>query len=529
MFNEVIGPNKIPPNFLNSILTNPSLYDMFKNNFDENIEYFQNISKEEYLSEMLKFIEDILFSSNVYHIYSETQDLDEFAHGKLEFIKCFYDDFLLEEFNKKPENILNTRFFKGLEFTRIHDLYANKTKEFQSLYKYVFEESIDYFGITHVLLNEPLKNLKEKRVLSMRDFGLVCNYVKNNIDGLIDMNLATSMLHNHAYKTNHIFDPSVIVEIVKSIIHDYMSKYDLELDVKFIDAIEEEENNDYSSRTVFIDYKYIEGFISLNYVELFEEVFFKVNTKLSEILLEENQCDYKTLKNLMSLLVCKVDLNRIYKDESYKNEHFLTEAHAESFIASLKFFSSFGVNLFSSYIESKMRGLNIMDELEMIVSPKEISLDQKFDEIFKKCPNKKRLIKEFPSLGVIYNESGRLRLIDLIKKVNSGTNTEFIMEYLHSRIIAPEEMILDVSDLATFNTRIESIKDLIESQLKYIYVDTFYYSLNSYIKMQKLQNFVLGDYLDDLTIKVNCIKDTPLTHRFIDECLLIIDEVRSTY
>mgnify|MGYP003297403510 CR=1 FL=1 len=68
MFSTTINENKIPPNFLNSILTNNSLYEMFKNDYNNNIEYFQNRNKEEYINAILEFIEDKLFSKNIYSI-----------------------------------------------------------------------------------------------------------------------------------------------------------------------------------------------------------------------------------------------------------------------------------------------------------------------------------------------------------------------------------------------------------------------------------------------------------------------------
>ncbi len=522
MFDAVINTNKIPPNFLNSILTNPSLYDMFKNEFDENSLYFQNISKNEYLQLMLRFIEDTLFSSNIFHIYSEVSDIDLVTKGKLNFIKQFYDDFLLIELNKNPENILNTSFFKGLVYSLKNDSYAAKTKEFNDLYNYVFNESIDYTGIVEVLLGEAFQCLKEKKSLSIHDFDLVCNYVKNNIENSLDMDLITGLLHNHAYKTNHIFDPLVVEKIVSALIDDYTAQYGIKLKVEFPNGTEDDLEIDDS--TVLIDYKYIEGFVSLNYVELFENVFFEVNTKVSEILLKENKCDYLTFKNLISLLVCKVDLNKIYTNKDYMPSAFLAEAHAASFVASLKFFSSFGVNLFESYIESKTKSLDF-DVQAITSSHKEFSLDQRFNAFFEKCTYKKELLSKYPALNVIYNENGRLRLIDLVKKASKNQNKDFIVEYLHSRIIEPLDMIIDVNDLATYNTRNLETKELIENQLKFIYVDTFYYSLNSYIKMHS-NKLNVEEYLDDLIVKVNCIKDTPLTHKFIDECLFTINDLK---
>ncbi len=89
MFSNEIAKSNIPPNFLNSILTNSSLYDMFKNDFDNNSEYFRNIEKREYLRGMLDLIEETLFSRNIFHIYTVSSNLNESNRGKLQYIKNF--------------------------------------------------------------------------------------------------------------------------------------------------------------------------------------------------------------------------------------------------------------------------------------------------------------------------------------------------------------------------------------------------------------------------------------------------------
>ena len=95
MFSKPINENRIPPNFLNSILTNEALYTMFKNDFEKNTEYFQKIDKDEYLYAMLKFITDKLYSKNALQIYEEN-----FEESKLDnnsFLICienFYNDLI---------------------------------------------------------------------------------------------------------------------------------------------------------------------------------------------------------------------------------------------------------------------------------------------------------------------------------------------------------------------------------------------------------------------------------------------------
>lgn len=528
MFKESITENKIPPNFLNSILTNSSLYDMFKNDFDNNIEYFQGVDKEEYLREMLIFIEDTLFSSNMFHLYGTVASL-EVPSGKISYIKTFYDDFLLEAFRNNPENILKTRFFKGLEFARMNDLYASTIDEFRELYDYVFIESLDYSGIVEVLIKDSLAALLENRTLNVKEFDVLCDYVKNNINGNVNMDIVTGMLHNHIYKTNHIFDREVVVELVKSTIEDYLSSFKIEVDVQFQDGLDSKElsGHSFSENKIFLDYSLCDEFISLNYVLLFEKAFYEAELIKIYTLIIVDECDMATLKALYELIIYKVDLNRIFVDEDYKPTEYYSDLKSSCFVKTLRFFSVFSVNLFNSYIMSKSNKIDFDGiEEDSVFSQKEVSLDQRFSTAFLKYPNKQEILKRYTVMRTIYTSDGvRKKTVDLIKSLKEENTREFLIEYLHSRVIEPEDMIEDVIDLFSYKPRDEFLKEFIINELKYIYVDTFYYSLDSYLKLHanKLDAY---EYLDDLVIKINCIKDTPLTHRFIDEAIFVIDDMK---
>ena len=204
---------------------------MFKDDYENNLEYFSNLEKEEYLSAMLGFIEASLFSSNLFNIYTEPEDLEEKTKGKLAYIKNFYDDFLLDEFRVNPDSILKTKFFEGMVFAHNHDEYASKTTEFNSLFEYVFKESLDYYDIVGILIKEPSRKLEEDETLSMREFDTLCNYVKNNTEGFVSMSIVTKMLKNHAYKTNHIFDAEVVESLIQSTAKSYLREYNIEVSV----------------------------------------------------------------------------------------------------------------------------------------------------------------------------------------------------------------------------------------------------------------------------------------------------------
>ena len=115
----------------------------------------------------------------------------------------------------------------------------------------------------------------------------------------------------------------------------------------------------------------------------------------------------------------------------------------------------------------------------------------------------------------------------MIKKSRVKEYEDVIKSYISSTIIDPETMIDDVSDLLNFKAKDREEEQFIVMILKYIYVDAFYYSLNSSIKMNwRKDAIVISDYLDDLSVRVNCIKDTPLSHKFIDEALFVIEEAK---
>ncbi|MCI8497927.1 MAG: hypothetical protein HFG33_00800 [Bacilli bacterium] len=518
MFIEELHEQVIPPNFLNSILTNPSLYGMFKDEFEENIEYFQGIKKEVYLKAMLEFIEDSLFSGF---------DSPQAAESKLKYMRCFYDDFLLLEFKKDPESLLKTRFFKGLVSAFKDDAYARDSLEFKDFYEYVFNVSLDYMGIIEVLTKDAIGNLKDGEELGIKEFNLMCNYVKNNIDGVLDMDIVTGMLKNHAFKKNHIFDRDVACELVSSTIKNYLTTFGIDSQVIFLDEDSEEEDGTLEN-VIEIDASAIDGFISLNYIELFEVAFMKADLLKDRILLKENRVDYDTLKVIMNFVSFGVDLERIFVEEEYKPEEYFEDLRASGFIKALRFFASFGVNLFSNYVGTVTRDIVLDDEMTDAISPKEICLDQRFEKTFKKIGNKDELLSRFSVLKLLFSSDGkRKNTLDLIKSMSKNEcNRTFLDEYLHSRIIDPDSMVEDVNRLSQYKPKDEEIKFLIEEELKYIYVDSFFYSLDSFIKANP--NMDIEEYLDDLSLKVNCIKDTPLAHRFIDEAIFTISDVKQS-
>lgn len=528
MFKESINENKIPPNFLNSILTNNSLYEMFKEDFDNNSEYFQNLNKEEYLRAMLKFIENTFFCSNIFHIYDEPENIDNITEGKLSYIRYFYDDFLLKEFELNPESILKTKLFRGLEYAKKHDLYAAQTKEFNSLYDYIFKESIDYYEIKNILIKEPLEQLKKRKKLSFQEFDILCNWIKNNINDTIDLDISIAFLYSHVYKINHIFDKEVAECLLRSIIKEYLSPYEMNIQIVFINGLDNGAISSHSieENKIEIDSSIIENFLSLNYVELFEVAFYEAKILRDVYLLRKNNCDYETLRLLMNLIIHKVDLDRIYFDTNYKNTDYYLDFRASNFVNTLRFFSYSGINLFKNFINSKINELDMEEITEQNISKKEISLDQQFELIFSKIATKNDILKKYPVIRMIYDDKGhRKKTINIIKLMKDDKKNDFLVTYLHSRIIEPERIIEDVNDLSNYKTKDKFLKDFINDELKYIYADSFYYSLESFIKL-KSHNLDLNEYLSSLIIKINCIKDTPLTHRFKDAAIMIIKDIQ---
>lgn len=532
MFIREIHERIIPPNFLNSILTNPSLYEMFKNDFDKNGEYFQGIKKEEYLCAMLEFLEDVLFSKNLFHIYGESLEDGGIYDGKLTYIRNFYDDFLLDEFKDKPENVLKTRFFKGLEFAKSEDEYASCIGEFTRLYDYVFSESIDYRGIVDVLTKDAIGKLRKGESLSLKEFDLLCNYVKNYIEDTIPMDIVTGMLKNHAFKANHIFDREVATILVRSVIQNYLESYGIKSDLVVLNGLEsgEESGRDLKTNTIYLDISLIDKFTSLNYIELYEVAFMEADILKDSILLSENRIDYETLKTLMNLIVLGVDVSKVSGDKDFFPEEYYTDLKASAFIKALRFFSSFGVNLFESYIASKTKDIEWEGNPTDVISPKEICLDQRFVRVLEREPNRKEIIGKYGVIRKLFTADGKRKsTLELIKTLSKDPiDRAFLEEYLNTRIMEPEYMIDDVNEMAQYKPKDESIKELLEKELKYILVDSFYYSLDSFIKLSASTKLDIEDYLDDLLFKVNCIKDVPLTHRFIDEAIFVINDMKQS-
>lgn len=530
MFSKIISDTKIPPNFLNSILTNKSLYDMFKNDYENNLEYFQNRNKQEYLYSGLEFIENTLFSGNIYHIYDESTL--ENRNTSLEYIRNFYDDFMLEEFKKDPENLLKTKFFRGVRYAFENDDYASKVDDFISLYDYAFKESLNYEELTSIILKPILSKLYDGSFLNLSEFDLLCDYVKNNTAGYVNMNIVTNMIKNHAFKANHIFDRDVVKELIKSTTKDYMDNYNLKCFIEFKHSEELEKGElsyKFEPNIITLDENLITSFIGGNYVELFNALFYYLSVMKQALLFKENRVDYETLKVLMNMINEKVDLEKIFIDDTYMPYSYFADLKTSAFIKVLRFYQSFGVDLFGNYADNKLSTLEITEESECIPK-KEISLEIMFASKMSKLDTDKikALLSAYPVLKVFYDETGaRKRTIDLVKKITSDEHHELILTYLRSRIIEPEIMIEDVSDLLNYKAKNETINETITTLLKYIYVDSFNYSVNSYLLFNETKSsFDKQEYLDDLTIKINCLKDSPLSHNFIDEALFVIEEMK---
>ena len=201
MFSREISNAKIPPNFLNTILTNKSVYEMFKDEYLENIDYFQHKTKEEYLDALLIELENKLFEDKVLEDYN------------LKAIKLFFDDFLINKFKENKASIFETRLFRGLNYHLTKDY----SKEFKELYDYIYKES-DYKNIKDELVNPIIDNMMDN--LSFSDYHILTNYIKNNTLGFIDYDLYSKVLYLHAFKTNHVFDKDVVVMLINSLVLD---------------------------------------------------------------------------------------------------------------------------------------------------------------------------------------------------------------------------------------------------------------------------------------------------------------------
>ena len=224
-------------------------------------------------------------------------------------------------------------------------------------------------------------------------------------------------------------------------------------------------------------------------------------------------------------MICRrVDLNRIYIDDTYKPVNYFNDMKASSFVKTLRFFQSIGVDLFSSYISSKLNNLNIDNDLEYSLPDKMIPLDILIEYRFNKsCIS---YLDKYPVLKLIFDDSGKYKSTLNIIKSLINTNKEFLSKYLSNRIILPDKLISDIKEFSVCKSKNKDILSIIDNLAKNIYPDIFYYSLTSAILLYKGEKI---DYLNDLEVKIKLIKDIPLTHKFIDIALFDIEEMKQNY
>ncbi len=521
MFQKPLVDNKIPLNFLDSILSNNSLYEMFKKEFQENIDYFKGIPKSEYLFYMLEYITNKLFSGNLLQIHEDTGSSSDKTLG---YIRAFFDDFIRDEVNKLDQNIFSSPFFKGLEYAKKHDEYASKNEEFLKLYEYI-SDTCDYDSKCKKIESELLLEL-EKEKLSIGEFELLCNFVKNNKNGFVKMSIVGSMLRLHAYKKNHIFDREVVKVLVYSTVRDYLIDLEEDVHIEYIDEVTfENKTYDLSKHTIYMESLLLDTFISGNYVELFSNLFFKMKLYRDELLLSKNVVSLESLHAIMNMINFKVDLSRMYADKSYEPYPYISDTKASSFVMALKFYESFGINLFMSYINSQLNNINIESDNPPTFN-KEISLDISFNKSFNKLGSslKRELIKKYDVLGIFYFDTGeRKGIVDLLKTYESTSN-KIITEYIESSILVPDEIIDNARDISNYTSVNSEINTLIEKLLNFIYQDLFYYSLQNIIKKESTKpTFDKEAYLDELFIKINSLESNSKLDKFIKDVLEIIE------
>lgn len=527
MFDKPLNASRITPNFLNSILTNPTLYKMFKDDFDANREYFQNISKDEYLFSMVEFI-----SSKFRNIEEELKEEESTAFNRFDSIiaytRSFYDDFMLGAFEENPHLIFFTDFFKALYSTRSSGL-KELNSAFSDLFDYIFSTGYDKY--CKIVMEKIYDDIKGD-CLSVKDFDILCNYVKNNIDGRVSMDIVQLMIKNHAYKTNHIFDRDVVKSLLYSVALDYMRRYRFRISLEYTDEItlsKDESNYDFDTATIYIDSLLVNTFISGNYVELFSDLFYKMDLFKDRLLYERNEKNLDTLRTLMNFVNKKVDLEKMYRDRQYRPYHYMTDLKASSFIKTLKFYRSLGVDLFSSYIDSQLKRIDFTSKKGVIHYRKEISVDILFFAKFRKFSSEKiaTYLKKCRVLPIFVDEQGnRKRAIELLKRLNVSSNRELIISYLQTAIFEPSSVVEDVAELATYRSTSEEINSFVAGLLKYIFVDTFFYSLDGYIKLHSERSaFDVKAFLNELIVKIEAIKETEMTNTFKKSALKQIDEI----
>ena len=366
-------------------------------------------------------------------------------------------------------------------------------------------------------IKQVLDKINKNEEISAEEFKLVCDYVKSS-NYKPNLSLSMILIKNHALGINKLDDFDTIKIIINDIAKSFLSK---KVEVIFSnEELNEKEN------IIYLDEKLITNFIDGNYIEIFNKLFFKLNMFEKEITLKENKKDFKTFKIVANMINSGVDLSRIFIDKKYKPYNFLNDERANSFIEVLKFFEILGVNLVELYINTNI--LNVKPEKRKLVkNTRIISTDIKFLSKLKKMDKEKvdTLISTYPSLSLFYTGKNRISTIDLIKNMENKSIKKEILRHLESRIIEPHIMIDDAIELDTTYDDKETQK-IVNKLLKYIYPDTFYYSLNFYLELNSnKKDFDYINYLDELLIKVNSY--TPdISENFVNEVLYIIEEVK---
>ena len=528
MFTSPINENKIPPNFLNSILSNDALYEMFKNDFDSNADYFQNLSKNEYLYSILKFLTDKLNSLNLLSIFDE-EDITK-PSGVIAQIRKFYDDFVLPKIQEDCNFIWSIDLFSSLEFALKHDSYASRNDEFNELYDYIFTSS-RYDDNESKFLNSIGQMIKEGP-LSLKDFERLSDYAKNNRSGIMPMDLVEAMIKLHAYKENHIFDRKVVKSILASILYSYFSDLEIMPSIEYEEGIglsKEKKTHDLSSNTIYIDAILVDTFISGNYVELLSQLFYRMRIFKSNYMLDNDIVSIDAFKSIMNIIVHKANIDEIFVNGI--PSQYARDAEASAFVSTLKFLRRSGVDLFASYNESQIKKIEL-ESHEPIALKKEISEEILFQREFARMSEEERdrILKKSSVVGIFYLRSGeRKRAVDLLKYASKSTNRELVLSYLHSSIPNPEVIIDDILDLSSYKSTVEEIGDFISRLIKYIYADAFYYSLKSYIDLYSSRaSFDKTAYLNQLYVTISALPDDANTSKFKVCALDEVDNVKQS-
>ena len=497
----------IPPNFLNSILTNDTLYNMFRNDFDNNINYFKDIDKEIYITELDKYICMRLSSADVSY---------------LNYFRRFYDDFILPKIQNCSEYIFNTELFKTLKtlYKINNKLITNDS--FLSFYKYIFSSS-NYFDKSDEIIN----NIKSQIEIGVVDYQILTNYIKNTCLEYIPIDICCIMLKNHIYRTNHIFDSEVVKKIVLSIANDFLRKYNIIVNIEYIDVIlsKNVRTHDIETFTIYLDSILIDTFISGNYVELLSSLFYKLTLFKDNYLTRNNVLCLDTLRAIWRFVNCKVEVDKIFIDPKYKPYEYYSEMETNAFIMTLRFLNIIDINLFDNYLNSQIRDLE-MSHVIPKNSPKEIPEEMKFINRFSKMEKGKIqfLRNKYKVLQYFYGTDGRrYKVIELLNKFDNDYKNE-IFEYISLIIPEPIYLIEDVTDTVNQTFNDEEIGNFVLKMIKYIYPDIFYYSLKAYLIMSEDKiSFNKSDYLDELYVRISSIKEIEETQRFLKSALNTIE------